>query len=80
VGTRFLLVCGLSLLVARAAFGADAYHLTRDKGTLVSINNLKLGDDATWSGKRDADGCAKGSATVTGINQTWSSSPGRISR
>jgi ketosteroid isomerase-like protein len=52
------------LLFGSAAYGADTYHRTKDKKTLVWISHFKLGDEATWSGHRDEDGYATGSGTL----------------
>jgi len=52
-------------LFASVAYGAGAYQRTRDGKTLVWNDSPKRGEEATWSGKRDKNGFAAGSGTLT---------------
>ena len=65
MSARCLLVYGVLLLFASAAYCEDVYYHTKDKKTLVWINHFKVGDEATWSGDRDEDGYATGAGTLT---------------
>jgi ketosteroid isomerase-like protein len=71
VSIRSLLVCGVLFLLASPLFGADAYYRTRDKRTLVWMHNFKPGDEASWSGHRDATGYATGTGTLTWYKVDW---------
>jgi ketosteroid isomerase-like protein len=62
---RSLFVCSVLLLFASVAYGAGSYQRTRDGKTLVWNDSPKLGEEATWSGKRDKNGFAAGSGTLT---------------
>ena len=62
---RSLFVCSALLLFASVAYGAGSYQRTRDGKTLVWNDSPKLGEEATWSGKRDKNGFAAGSGTLT---------------
>src|SRR6266576_4294586 len=62
---RSLFVCSALLLFASVAYGAGSYQRTRDGKTLVWNDLPKLGEEATWSGKRDKNGFANGSGTLT---------------
>ena len=62
---RSLFVCGALLLFASVAYGAGSYQRTRDGKTLVWNDSPKRGEEATWSGKRDKNGFAAGSGTLT---------------
>jgi ketosteroid isomerase-like protein len=62
---RSLFVCSALLLFASVAYGADSYQRTRDGKTLVWNDSPKRGEEATWSGKRDKNGFAAGSGTLT---------------
>src|SRR5262245_55568546 len=62
---RLLFVCSVLLLFASDAFGAGSYQRTRDGKTLVWNDSPKRGEEATWSGKRDKNGFAVGSGTLT---------------
>jgi ketosteroid isomerase-like protein len=62
---RSLFVCSALLLFASAAYGAGSYQRTRDGKTLVWNDSPKRGEEATWSGKRDKNGFAAGSGTLT---------------
>src|SRR6266446_704465 len=62
---RSLFVCSAVLLFASVAYGAGSYQRTRDGKTLVWNDSPKRGEEATWSGKRDKNGFAAGSGTLT---------------
>ena len=62
---RSLFVCSALLLFASVAYGAASYQPTRDGKTLVWNDSPKRGEEATWSGKRDKNGFAAGSGTLT---------------
>jgi len=62
---RSLCVCSALLLFASVAYGAGSYQRTRDGKTLVWNDSPKRGEEATWSGKRDKNGFAGGSGTLT---------------
>ena len=62
---RSLFVCSALLLFASVAYGAGSYQRTRDGKTLVWNDSPKGGEEATWSGKRDKNGFAAGSGTLT---------------
>jgi hypothetical protein len=62
---RWLFVCSALLLFASVAYGAGSYQRTRDGKTLVWNDSPKRGEEATWSGKRDKNGFAAGSGTLT---------------
>ena len=62
---RSLFVCSALLLFASVAYGAGSYQRTRDGKTLVWNDSPKRGEEATWSGKRDKNGFAAGSGTLT---------------
>jgi ketosteroid isomerase-like protein len=62
---RSLFVCSGLLLFASVAYGAGSYQRTRDGKTLVWNDSPKRGEEATWSGKRDKNGFATGSGTLT---------------
>src|SRR5438105_1509873 len=62
---RSLLLCSALLLSATIASGAGIYQRTRGGKTLVWNNEPKPGEEATWSGKRDKNGFATGSGTLT---------------
>src|SRR6266403_1154043 len=63
---RWLFLCsGLLLFSASVASGAGAYQRTKDGKTLVWNDAPKGGEQATWSGKRDKNGFAVGSGTLT---------------
>src|SRR5881398_878575 len=64
-GLRSLFVCSALLLFASVAYGAGSYQRTRDGKTLVWNDSPKRGEEATWSGKRDKNGFAAGSGTLT---------------
>ncbi len=55
----------LLLLLANGAYGRDGYQRTKDGKTLVWNNSYRSGEEATWSGKRDAKGYATGRGTLT---------------
>lgn len=63
-GGRFLFVCGALLVFANVALGQGIYQSTRDGKTLVWNNHPKSGDEATWSGRRDRNGYARGFGTL----------------
>jgi hypothetical protein len=65
VTARRLFVCSALLLFASAAYGAGTFQRTKDGQTLVWNNIPKPGDEAAWTGKRDANGYATGSGTLT---------------
>ena len=62
---RSLFVCSALLLFASVAYGAGSYQRTRDGKTLVWNDSPKRGTEATWLGKRDKNGFATGSGTLT---------------
>jgi ketosteroid isomerase-like protein len=62
---RSLFVCSAVLLFASVAYGAGSYQRTRDGKTLVWNDSPKRAEEATWSGKRDKNGFAAGSGTLT---------------
>jgi ketosteroid isomerase-like protein len=62
---RSLFVCSALLLFASVAYGAGSYQRTRDGKTLIWNDSPKRGEEATWSGKRDKNGFAAGSGTLT---------------
>ena len=62
---RSLFVCSGLLLFASVAYGAGCYQPTRDGKTLVWNDSPKRGEEATWSGRRDKNGFAAGSGTLT---------------
>ena len=62
---RSLFVCSALLLFASVAYGAGSYQRTRDGKTLVWNDSPKRGEEATWSGRRDKNGFAAGSGTLT---------------
>jgi ketosteroid isomerase-like protein len=63
---RWLFLCsGLLLLWASVSSAAGTYQRTRDGKTLVWNDSSKGGEEATWSGKRDKNGFAVGSGTLT---------------
>jgi hypothetical protein len=53
------------LLMAEAAYGGGGYQRTKDGRTLVWNNYPTPVDQATWSGKQDANGYATGYGTLT---------------
>jgi ketosteroid isomerase-like protein len=62
---RSLFVCSALLLLASVAYGAGSYQRTKDGKTLVWNDSPERGKEATWSGKRDKNGFAAGSGTLT---------------
>ena len=62
---RSVFVCGALLLLASVAHGVGIYQRTRDGQTFVWNDSPERGEEATWSGKRDKDGFADGSGTLT---------------
>jgi ketosteroid isomerase-like protein len=62
---RSLFVCSALLLFANVAYGAGSYQPTRDGKALVWNDSPKRGEEATWSGRRDKNGFAAGSGTLT---------------
>jgi ketosteroid isomerase-like protein len=62
---RSFFVCSALLLFASVAYGAGSYQSTRDGKTLVWNDSPKPGEEATWSGRRDKNGFAAGSGTLT---------------
>jgi ketosteroid isomerase-like protein len=65
INSRSLFVCSGLLLFASVAYGAGSYQPTRDGKTLVWNDSPKRGEEATWSGRRDKNGFAAGSGTLT---------------
>jgi hypothetical protein len=59
-----VLVAGLCVAIVDAARAAGEYQRTRDRKTLVWNDSPKPGDEATWSGRRDRDGFARGFGTL----------------
>jgi hypothetical protein len=64
VTPRSRFVCIALLLLAHALYGG-VYQRTKDGKTLVWNNFPTPGDQAVWSGKRDANGYAVGAGTLT---------------
>src|SRR5947208_15411382 len=62
---RSLFVCIALLLFASVAYGAGSYQPTRDGKTLVWNDSPKRDEEAMWSGRRDKNGFAAGSGTLT---------------
>src|SRR6184192_3619291 len=62
---RSLFVCSALLLFASVAYGAGSYQPTRDGKALVWKDSPKRGEEVTWSGRRDKNGFAAGSGTLT---------------
>ncbi|PYL68215.1 MAG: hypothetical protein DMF20_01490 [Verrucomicrobia bacterium] len=62
---RSLFVCGALLIFASVVYGAGSYQPTRNGKTLVWNDSPKRGEEATWSGRRDKNGFAAGSGTLT---------------
>ena len=62
---RLFFVYSALLLFASVAYGAGSYQPTRDGKTLVWNDSPKRGEEATWSGRRDKNGFAAGSGTLT---------------
>src|SRR3989440_891201 len=62
---RSLFVCSALLLFASVAYGAGSYQPTRDGKALVWNDSPKRGEEVTWSGRRDKNGFAAGSGTLT---------------
>src|SRR5205823_1209527 len=62
---RSLFVCSALLLFASVAYGAGSYQPTRDGKALVWNDSPKRGEEITWSGRRDKNGFAAGSGTLT---------------
>ena len=65
VNMRWLWLCNGVLLFASVAAGAGTYQRTQDGRTLVWNDDPKRGEEASWSGKRDKNGFAAGSGTLT---------------
>jgi hypothetical protein len=65
VTARCFYFCSAVLLMANAAYGGGAYQRTKDGRTLVWNNYPTPVDEATWSGKQDANGYATGYGTLT---------------
>jgi hypothetical protein len=61
---RCLVVCSGLLLLVQVAYGG-VYQRTKDGKTLVWNNYPTQGDVVSWSGKRDANGFATGTGTLT---------------
>lgn len=63
---RHLLIACLALLVfAGNSSAAGTYQLTKDGGTYIWNNYPRPGDEASWSGSKDSDGCAIGEGVLT---------------
>src|SRR5207245_9137709 len=62
---RSLFVCSSLLLFASVAYCAPSYQPTRDGKTLVWHDSPKRREEATWSGRRDKNGFAAVSGTLT---------------
>jgi ketosteroid isomerase-like protein len=52
-------------MFASVAYAAGSYQRTRDGKTLVWTDSPRHGEEATWLGKRDKNGFATGSGTLT---------------
>ena len=59
------LIFGALLVLNGIAHGEGNYQRTRNGKALVWNDRPKAGDQATWSGKRDRDGYARGFGTLT---------------
>ena len=64
VSARWILVVGVMLVLVDLARGEGNYQTTRNGKTLVWNDHPKPGDVATWSGRRDRDGYARGFGTL----------------
>ena len=62
---RLFFVYSALLLFASVAYGAGSYQPTRDGKALVWNDSPKRGEEVTWSGRRDKNGFAAGSGTLT---------------
>src|SRR6266480_1278198 len=62
---RSFFVYSALLLFASVAYGAGSYQPTRDGKALVWNDSPKRGEEVTWSGRRDRNGFAAGSGTLT---------------
>ena len=62
---RSLFVCSVFLLFASVAYAAGSYQRTKDGKTLVWTDSPRRGEEVTWSGRRDKNGFATGSGTLT---------------
>jgi hypothetical protein len=65
VTARCLLVYTVLLVFVNSAHGRGVYQRTKDGKALVWNNYPEAGDEATWSGDRDAHKYATGSGTLT---------------
>jgi hypothetical protein len=63
--TRSFLIWAALVFFAPGALVAGEYQRTRDGKTTVWNNEPKPGDEAEWSGSRDAEGYATGFGTLT---------------
>jgi hypothetical protein len=70
VPLRCALVCAGLLLSGHVVYGGS-YQRTKDGKTLVWNNYPLPGDEATWSGQRDAEGYASGRGTLTWFSVAW---------
>lgn len=68
---RCVLVCSGLLLFAHVVSAGGSYQRTKDGKTLVWNNYPLPGDEATWSGERDAEGYATGPGTLTWVTVDW---------
>jgi hypothetical protein len=71
VPLRCALVCSGLLLFAPLVYATGSYQRTKDGKTLVWNNYPLPGDEATWSGERDAEGYATGPGTLTWFSVDW---------
>jgi hypothetical protein len=71
VPLRCVLVCSGLFLCAHFVYAAGSYQRTKDGKTLVWNNYPLPGDEATWSGERDAEGYATGAGTLTWFSVDW---------
>jgi ketosteroid isomerase-like protein len=62
---RSAFVCSAFLLFASVAYAAGSYQRTKDGKALVWTDSPRRGEKATWSGRRDKNGFATGSGTLT---------------
>jgi ketosteroid isomerase-like protein len=65
MNVRSLFVFSTFLLFASVAYAAGSYQRTKDGKALVWTDSPRRGEEATWSGRRDKNGFATGSGTLT---------------
>jgi len=75
VPLRCPLVCSALLLLGHFVYAGASYQRTKDGKTLVWNNYPLPGDEAIWSGERDAEGYATGPGTLTWSGVDWTVRP-----